>query len=73
MRRDAIKFTVASREMRTTLEGRRLRKECQDEKTAPGAAGSDGGVTGKLKASSSSDLPEGDAGSAVFTAENLPG
>ena len=41
----------------------RLRKECQEEKTAAGAAGSEGGVRGKLKFSSSSDTPEGDAGS----------
>ena len=47
--------------MCTLLE--RFRKECQDEKTAAGAAGSEGGVSGKLKFSSSSDAPDGDAGS----------
>ena len=41
----------------------RFRKLCQEEKTAAGAAGSEGGVSGKLKFSSSSEIPEGDAGS----------
>ena len=41
----------------------RFRKLCQEENTAAGAAGSDGGVSGKLKFSSSSEIPEGDAGS----------
>ena len=42
----------------------RLRKDCHEENTAPGTVGgSEGGVTGKLNASSSSETPLGDAGS----------
>ena len=59
--RPSSKQGVASGYGQTLLE--RLRKDCQDEKTAAGAAGSDGGVNGKLKFSSSSDTPDGDAGS----------
>lgn len=39
-----------------------LWKDAQEENTAPGAAGSDGGVTGKLNASSSSLTPTGVVG-----------
>jgi hypothetical protein len=65
--------TVMMRVRKQTLEERLRRKDCHEEKTAPGAAGSEGGVTGKLKASSSSDLLVGEAGSGVLTGVNLHG
>ena len=42
-----------------------LWKDTQEENTAPGAAGSDGGVTGKLNASSSSLTPTGVVGASA--------